>query len=127
MQPTEITEKVQERAGLESFEEANDTVLALLEVLAYRDLGEEREAFAAQLPKDYAEVLTKHEPDVKERFDASDMVRRVAKRLDSALDESQTRTHAAFSVLMDAVSDGQVENLLAVLSDDYKTYATWAE
>jgi uncharacterized protein (DUF2267 family) len=127
MQPTEITETVQERAGLDSFEEANDTVIALLEVLTYRDLGEEREAFAAQLPKDYAEVLTKDAPEVKERFDASDMVRRVAKRIDAPLDESQTRTHAAFSVLMEAVSDGQVENLLEVLSDDYKTYATWGE
>lgn len=125
MQPKEITEKVQERAGLESFEEANDTVLALLEVLAYRDLGEEREAFAAQLPKEYAEVLTKNDPEIKERFDASDMVRRVGKHLDTTLDESRTRTRAAFSVLMDAVSDGQVENLLEVLSDDYKSYARW--
>lgn len=125
MQPTEITDRVQQRAGLDSFEEANDTVLALLEVLAYRDLGEEREAFAAQLPKEYAEVLTGNAPEVKERFDASDMVRRVAKRLDTTLDESQTRTHAAFSVLMEAVSDGEVDHLLSVLPDDYKPYATW--
>lgn len=125
MQPTEIAERVQERAGLESFQEANDTVLAVLEVLAYRDLGEERQAFAAQLPKEYAEVLSKDDPEIKERFEASDMVRRVGKHLDTTLEESQTRTHAAFSVLMEAVSEGQVENLLNVLSDDYKTYAVW--
>jgi len=94
-------------------------------VLAYRDLGEEREPFAAQLPKEYAEVLTGREPEVKERFDANDMVRRVAKHLDTNLEDGRKRTRAAFSVLMDAVSDGQVENLLNVLPDDYAKYATW--
>lgn len=125
MQPTEITQRVQQRAGLDSFEEANDTVLALLEALAYRDLGEQREAFAAQLPKEYAEVLAEAVPVNKEQFDADDMMRRVGKHRDTTLGESRTRTHAAFSVLMDAVSDGQVQDLLNVLPADYASYAAW--
>lgn len=125
MQTTEIVERVQERANLDSFQEAHDTVIALLETLALRDLKDEREDFATQLPKELGQVLTTDVPATKERFDASDMVRRVAKHLGSSLQESQTRTHAAFSVLMEAVSEGQVENLLNALSDDYAPYATW--
>lgn len=125
MQTTEIVERVQERAELESSQEAHDTVMALLETLRLRDLGDERQGFATQLPKEFGEVLTVDDPEVKERFDASEMVRRVAKHLGTTLEESQSRTHAAFSVLMDAVSDGQVENLLNVLSDDYASYAVW--
>lgn len=125
MQTTEIVERVQERAELESSQEAHDTVMALLETLRLRDLGDERQGFATQLPKEFGEVLTADDPEVKERFDASEMVRRVAKHLGTTLEVSQSRTHAAFSVLMDAVSDGQVENLLNVLSDDYASYSVW--
>lgn len=125
MQTSEIVERVQQRAELDSSQEARDIVFALLEVLALRDLGEERDNFAAQLPKELGEVLTVGDPEIKERFDAAAMVRRVAKHLDATLEESQTRTHAGFSVLMEAVSDGQVDSVLNVLSDDYAAYARW--
>lgn len=127
MQTTEIVERVQQRAGLDSSQEAHDTVSAVLETLALRDLGEERDDFAAQLPKELGEVLAVGDPEIKERFDASDMVRRVAKHLGATLEESQRRTHAAFSVLMEAVSDGEVEKLLNALSDDYASYAAWED
>lgn len=125
MQTTEIVERVQQRAELEASQEAHDTVMALLETLALRDLGEQRQDFATQLPKELGEVLTEDAPEVKERFDASEMVRRVAKHLGITLEESRSRTHAAFSVLMEAVSDGQVEKLLNTLSDDFASYASW--
>lgn len=127
MQTAEIVERVQQRAGLDSTQEAHDTVIAVLETLALRDLGEERENFAAQLPKELGEVLAVGDPEIKERFDASDMVRRVAKHVSAPLDESQRRTHAAFSVLMEAVSDGQVESILSALSNDYASYAAWED
>lgn len=127
MQTPEIVERVQQRTGLDSYQEAHNAVIALLETLALRDLGEERDNFAAQLPKELGEVLTIDDPEIKERFGTSDMVSRVAKHLGATLEESQTRTHAAFSVLMDAVSDGQVEKLLNELSDDYASYATWED
>lgn len=125
MQTTKIVEQVQQRAELDSFDDANATVIALLETLSLRDLKDERKDFAAQLPKAYGQVLTADAPEVKERFDASEMVRRVAKKLGITLEESRTRTHAAFSTLMEAVSDGQVTNLLNALPDDYASYATW--
>lgn len=125
MQTTEIVERVQQRAELESSQEAHNTVMALLETLALRDLGEQRQDFATQLPKELGEVLTEETPEVKERFDTSEMVHRVAKQLGVTLEESQSRTHAAFSVLMEAVSDGQVEKLLSTLSDDFASYAGW--
>ena len=125
MQTTEIVERVQQRAELDSFDDANDTVVALLETLSLRDLKDERDDFAAQLPKAYGKILTADAPAVKERFDASEMVRRVSKKLGTTLEESRTRTHAAFSVLMEAVSDGQVTNLLDALPDDYASYASW--
>lgn len=125
MQTTEIVERVQQRAELESSQEAHNTVIALLETLALRDLGEQRQDFATQLPKELGEMLTEDTPEVKERFDASEMVHRVAKQLGVTLEESQSRTHAAFSVLMEAVSDGQVEKLLNTLSDDFAAYASW--
>lgn len=125
MQTTEIVERVQQRAELESYQEAHNTVMALLETLALRDLGEQRQDFATQLPKELGEMLTEDTPEVKERFDASEMVHRVAKHLGVTLEEGRARTHAAFSVLMEAVSDGQVEKLLNTLSDDFASYAGW--
>lgn len=72
MQTTEIVERVQERAELESFQDANSTVIALLETLAMRDLKDEREDFAAQLPKEFGQLLTVEAPEVKEQFDAAE-------------------------------------------------------
>ncbi|OAV61521.1 hypothetical protein A6F49_08760 [Enteractinococcus helveticum] len=74
MQTTEIVERVQERAELDSFQEAHDTVIALLETLALRDLKDEREDFATQLAKELGQVLTTDVPATKERFDTADMV-----------------------------------------------------
>ena len=125
MQTSEIVERVQQRGELDSSQQAHDAVIAVLKALALRDLGEQRDNFAAQLPKELSEVLAVGDPEIKEQFDASDMVRRVAKRLDVTLDSGQRRTHAAFSVLMDAVADGQVDKVLEALSDDYASYATW--
>lgn len=125
MQTTEIIELVQQRAVIESTEAANDTLIAVLSTLAERDLGGEHENFAAQLPAEFGEVLSQGDPKNKDNFDAEEFVRRVGDRLDTNTEDSQTRTRAALSALVDSVSDGEQADVLNSLPNDFSPYAVW--
>lgn len=125
MQPIEILDLVQQRAGLDSNKTANDTVIAVLEVLVERDLDGEHENFAAQLPKEFGEVLNQGDPKNKEQFDAAELVLRVGERLGTNAEQSEIRTHAALSTLVDSVSEGERVDVLNALPNDYTPYARW--
>lgn len=125
MQPTGIIELVQQRAQLESNVAANDTVIAVLETLAERDLNGEQENFAAQLPKEFGEVLNQGDPKNQETFDAAEMARRVGERLSVSPEQSQTRANAALSALVESVSDGERVDFMNALPSDFSSYAVW--
>ncbi|HIW45658.1 MAG TPA: DUF2267 domain-containing protein [Candidatus Yaniella excrementigallinarum] len=125
MQTTELINVVQQRADIESTEAANDTLIAVLTTLAERDLEGEHENFAAQLPKEFGEVLLHGDPKDKETFDAEEFVRRIGERLGTTPDHTETRTRAAFSALVEGVSDGEQLDLLNSLPNDFSPYAIW--
>ncbi|GAA2029099.1 hypothetical protein GCM10009720_06180 [Yaniella flava] len=125
MQTTEILELVEQRAELASNQEANDTMIAVLETLAERELDGEHDNFAAQLPKEFGELLTKGDPKDKDNFDAEEFVRRVGQRLDTTSDQSEKRTQAALSALIESVSDGERVDMLNKLPKDFSPYAVW--
>lgn len=125
MQTTELINVVQQRADIESTEAANDTLIAVLTTLAERDLNGEHENFAAQLPKEFGEVLLHGDAKDKETFDAEEFVRRIGERLGTTSEQTEARTRAAFSALVEGVSDGEQLDLLNSLPNDFSPYAIW--
>ncbi|GAA4476998.1 hypothetical protein GCM10023190_15680 [Enteractinococcus fodinae] len=125
MQMTEMIDVVQQRAGIDSNETAKETLQAVAETLAERDLDGAHDNFAAQLPEEIAPVITQGDKSSREKFDADEFVNRVGKRLGTSQKDTQARTHAALSTLAEAVSDGEQLDLLSALPKDLSPYAVW--
>src|SRR5690625_7622172 len=100
MQMTEMIEAVQQRAAIDSNAGANDTLVAVAETLAERALDGVQENFAAQLPNELGVVVDMRDAKKQEAFDAAEFIRRVGQRLGIYEEESQTRIHAALSIML---------------------------
>jgi uncharacterized protein (DUF2267 family) len=109
--------EVGDRASL-SREEAEAATHAVLRVLSERLSGGEAEDLRAQLPKALQEDLLPTEEEAQ-GFGVTEFARRVAER--TGLDESQASiaVAAVLSVLQDAVSGGEFEDVVGQLGRDY--------
>lgn len=125
MQMTEMIDVVQARAGIDSNETANETLIAVAETLSERDLDGAQENFAAQLPEELGSVVKKGEKKDREKFDAEEFVSRVGERLGTSQRDTQARTHAALSTMVEAVTEGEQLDLLNALPTDFTPYAVW--
>ena len=125
MQMTDMIGLVQQRADIESTQAANDTLLAVAETLAERDIDGEQANFAAQLPQELGSVVNMGASKNQEKFDAEEFVSRVGTKLDMSEAESRKHTHAALSAMMQGVSDGERLDMLNALPTDFTPYATW--
>src|SRR5699024_1743844 len=125
MQTTELINVVQQRGDIESTEAGNGTLSAVLTTFTVSDLEGEHENFAPQHPKDFRETLLHGDTNKKETFDAEEIVRRIGERLGTNPDHTETRTRAAFSALVEGVSDGEQLDLLNFLPNDFSPYAIW--
>src|SRR5699024_875230 len=125
MQTPELINVVQQRADVASTEAANDTLIAVLTTLAERGVGGEDDNFAARLPKEVGGALVRGDPNDRETFDAEEFVPRIGERLRTNPDQTETRTRAAFSALVEGVSDGEQLDLLNSLPNDFSPYAIW--
>jgi len=125
MQMTEMINVVQQRAGIDSNETANDTLIAVAETLAEREMEGAQENFAAQLPNELSTLINQGDKKNREKFDASEFVDRVGERLGTSGGESESRTHAALSTMVEAVTEGEQVDLLNALSNDFTPYAVW--
>ena len=125
MQMTDMIGLVQQRADIESAQAANDTLLAVAEALAERDIDGEQANFAAQLPQELGAVVNMGASKNQEKFDAEELVSRVGKKLDISEAQSRKHTHAALSAMMQGVSDGERLDMLNALPTDFTPYATW--
>ena len=125
MQMTDMIGLVQQRADIESAQAANDTLLAVAEALAERDIDGEQANFAAQLPQELGAVVNMGASKNQEKFDAEELVSRVGKKLDISEAQSRKHTHAALSAMMQGVSDGERLDMLNAFPTDFTPYATW--
>lgn len=125
MQMTEMIEVVQQRASVDSTAAANNTLVAVAETLAERDLDGAQENFAAQLPDELGLVVNMGDAKTQEAFDSADFVRRVGQRLGISEEQSQTRTHAALSIMLEAVTEGERKDIISALPDDFLPYTAW--
>ncbi|HHX64054.1 MAG TPA: DUF2267 domain-containing protein [Chloroflexi bacterium] len=118
MQYDEFMGQVQARGRMSSQGEAFQAVRAVLEVLGQRMAGGEPSNLAAQLPSELHDFLTSGGGE-GERFGLDEFFRRVSEKEGVDLPVSIFHTRAVISVLRDAVTPGEYEDMRAQFPDDY--------
>lgn len=125
MQLTEMIDLVQQRAGLDSRQIAEETLTAVAEALAEREMNGAQDNFASQLPDELATIVQAHDKSSREKYDAADFMQRVGEQLGTSEDDTKSRVHAAFSSMVDGVSEGEQVDIMNALPADLSPYATW--
>lgn len=117
MQYHEFIGKVQNRARLGTTGEAVRATRATLEVLGQRLHQGESEHLASQLPAEVAVFLENDHPD--EAFGVEEFFERVGTRENVNLPEAAHHARAVISVVKEAVSKGQFNDVRAQLPEEY--------
>jgi uncharacterized protein (DUF2267 family) len=117
MQFDQFVGKVQHRAKLSGSDEALNAIQATLETLAVRTTGEEATNLAAQLPEEIGKFLKAG--GRAESFSIDEFFNRVSIKEDVDKPVSVYHVRAVMSVLKEAVSAGEMEDLRAQLPDEY--------
>jgi len=117
MQFDEFVHEVADRTGM-SRDEAESLVRATLRTLAERLSGGEAEDLRAQLPKQLQAELVPPQEEAQ-GFGVEEFARRVAAR--SGIDETDAGggVVAVLSVIRDAVSPGEFDDVLSQLGRDF--------
>jgi uncharacterized protein (DUF2267 family) len=118
MQYDEFLGKVQNRARLATKSEAVKASRATLEVLAQRLFGGEADDLAAQLPSELAYYMKQVESS--ESFDLDAFFERVAEREGVDLPDATHHSRMVMSVVREAITQGEFEDVLAQLPEDYQ-------
>lgn len=118
MKYDEFVGQVHHQARLASRGEAVRATHATLETLAERLTADQAEHLAAQLPQEIGKYL--HLANGGGRFGLDEFFQRVAERETVDLPEAVHHARAVVSVLGDAVTEGELEHVLAQLPDEYE-------
>ena len=119
MQYEEFLNKVQDRIGLAQPDEARRAIIATLETLGERISGGEASDLAEQLPEELKEPLHQAGED-NEEFSLDEFLRRVGEREDVEADEAREHVSAVMTVLTEAVSGGELDNIRAQLPQEFE-------
>ncbi len=117
MQYNEFINQLKDRANLENEEQAVRTARATLRTLAERITGDEAKDVASQLPEGLEEFM-----DAKshgERFSLDEFYERVGKKADIDTNDAMTRSKALFSILNEAITKGEMNDVRDQLPKDY--------
>ena len=117
MKYDEFVGQVQHRARLGTSGEAVRATRATLEVLGQRLFGGEAEDLAAQLPEEIGFYLTNVDED--ESFGLDEFFTRVGERAGVDLPDAVHHARVVISVLQDAVSQGEIEDVRSQLPPEY--------
>ena len=127
MKYEEFIEEVQKRAHLASKNEAKRATRAALETLAESISQKERYDAASQLPKGLALYLKEPflgpgkqpAPSPKRNLSLDEFFQRMSIREDVPPETAREHTHAVMSVLVDALSKGEFEDIRAQLPIEF--------
>lgn len=119
MKYDEFIKHVQTAAQLNSREEAERATRATLETVRERIVGDEAKDLAAQLPKELGEYLRGREGENGDHFPFKEFIERVSAKEGVEPTVAIIHARAVFSVLEDAVSPGEIEDVRVNFSDDY--------
>lgn len=120
MQTQEFLGQVQNKAGLATLGEAMRATRATLETLAERLGPDETRHLAAQLPHEIQLFLADAGMAMPERFSSNEFLLRVCAREGIDLPESTHHARAVIDVLTEAVSPGDIDDVLERLPADYR-------
>ncbi|TCJ20542.1 DUF2267 domain-containing protein [Rubrobacter taiwanensis] len=111
MQHDEFIERVRERAGLGTQAEAERATYAVLATLGDYLAGGEGKYLAAQLPQGVAEHLERRPPERSLLYSPDDFLQQVGEKEGASLEEARKHTRAVFSVLEEAVTEGEMRDI----------------
>lgn len=117
MRYDEFIDQVQKKSGMESREGAIEITRATLETLGERIDWDVRKRVASQLPDELKELLNKRGDG--EKYELQEFYRRVGARSDAKYYDSAERANAVLGVLREAISPGQLQELVDSLPDPY--------
>ncbi len=119
MEYQEFIRRVQEQAGLDSPERAEEVTRATLETLGERLERKVKDGVAAQLPGELKTFLLQRDQD-SIGYELQEFYNRVGARAGTKLYEAAENAKAVVAVLKQAVSEGEIQNLRSGLPQDYR-------
>lgn len=123
MQNHEFIAEVENRAGIETADEALKLTRAVLETLADHLAGNAPAKLAAQLPEEIGTLITDHKNDPNaegEGFGVDEFVGRTAERLGTEdLNAAKSYSIAVLAVMREAISEGEFDKLRGTLPAEY--------
>lgn len=119
MQYDDFIRQVQGQANLDSPEEATEITRAVLETLGERLDRTVRDGVEAQLPNELKEFLLARADPVPDRYDLPEFYNRVGARADLKYYDAAERSWQVFSVLKQAIADGEVQDILKSLPEEF--------
>lgn len=111
MQYQEFIERVQQRAGLDSFEGAETATQATLTTLGEYLSGGEGLDLASQLPQGLAEILRQQPPDRSKIFSLNDFLQMVGENEGVGIGAAEDHARAVMLVLEEAISKGEMDDV----------------
>jgi uncharacterized protein (DUF2267 family) len=111
VQCQEFIGRVQQQAGLGSFERAEAATRATLTVLGDYIAGGEGHDLAAQLPQGLAELLHRQSPARSFIFSLNDFLQRVGEEEGVESGAAEAHARAVVDVLKEAVSGGEMQDV----------------
>ena len=120
MKMDEFTSSVRSLAKLGSDEETLNAIRSTLEVLGAHLTENEANAIAAHLPGEIGGYLLT--PQHAERFDIPEFFRRVSEKEGGDLVDAADHVRAVLSVVGEAISPGEVEDILSELPDEFRIF-----
>jgi uncharacterized protein (DUF2267 family) len=118
MQYEEFLNKVQDRIGPAQTDEARRAITATLSTLSERISGGEAEDLAAQLPQELKEPIQRS-GEQAEAFSLEEFLARVGEREGVNTDTARNHASAVMTVLGEAVSGGQLDDIRAQLPQEF--------
>lgn len=119
MQYHEYLARVRELGEYGSQEEAAKVTEAVLRVLAQRISPGEVDDLASQLPGPLGQTLTAAKPEQAGSFGIDEFYRRVAERIGARPRTAEWDASAVLTALADAVSGGELNQVLSQLPSGY--------
>jgi uncharacterized protein (DUF2267 family) len=117
MKYDDFLSRVEERAGIADRGEAERTVVTVLQELLDRISAKEGHDLLAQLPYELKRSVTVTVAQVP--LSRDEFIARVAQELDVSEGEARKRIRAVVGTLREAVSWGELEDVLLELDPDY--------
>jgi|SRR6266508_1967490 len=119
MQFDDFIHRVQEQARLGTRDEAISITKAVLETLGERLDRKVRNGLESQIPNELKNFLLAREEDA-DRYNLREFYNRVGARADLKYQGAVERTRQVFSVLREAIPEGEIQDILESLPSEYE-------